>query len=136
MENKKPIIVNTAETAMAFSYSALIILMICLLVNGCSSKKPGPDPRIHYINLDMVIVEKAGYVNSGGKYTSLGKYFLLRGVKDTTFYWEYHGFNNNSLTDSMYYNHKVGDWLHFDYVLKSYRFFHITNQIKCSRCKK
>ena len=104
---------------MTFVVGAPIALLI-----GCGSDKGPPakdDPR-YYQNLDMIIIEKAGYVNSSGKYTSLGKYFLLKGVQDTTLYWEYHGLYNN-LSDSVYYNHKVGDWLHFDYVFKS-RFFH------------
>ena len=121
MENNKKV-VNTAENAMSFSYLALIILLMYLLFQGCSDNTIKADPRIHYINLDMIIVEKAGFVNSSGKYTSMGKYFLLKGVQDTTLYWEYHGLNYN-FNDSIYYNHHVGDWLHFDYVLKT-RFFH------------
>lgn len=112
-------------------------IAIMFLLIGCAPTqiRPKDDDARYYHNLDMVIVEKAGYVNSGGKYTSLGKYFLLKGTKDTTLYWEYHGLNSG-LSDSMYYNHKVGDWLHFDYVLKSYRFFHITDKTKCSHCQK
>lgn len=111
----------------------VVITTVIIFLSSCHPKKI-IDPRINYVNLDLIIVEKAGYVNSGGKYTTLGKYFLLQGVQDTALYWEFHGLNGY-LSDSVYYNHKVGDWLHFDYVLKSH-FFHITDKVKCSHCKK
>lgn len=126
MESNAKEINSTVGLAWSLAYLALIIGCIWMLcATGCSYDGPPKKDDARYLHdLDMIIVEKAGFVNTSGKCTSLGKYFLLKGVKDTTLYWEYHGLNGG-LSDSMYYNHKVGDWLHFDYVLNSsYRFFH------------
>ena len=48
--------------------------------------------------------------------------FLIRSVKDTTLYSEFIGIDDYVMPDSVYYNHEVGDTLHFDYILKN-RFF-------------
>jgi hypothetical protein len=81
-----------------------------------SCTQPKPDPKVHYIDLDMMIVEKIR-ANDGVRM------FLLKGVKDTTLYMEYSDIHRYVMTDSVYYNHKVGDWLHFDYIRKN-RCFH------------
>ena len=97
----------------------IALIGLVTIITSCKSEFK-PDPNIHYINMDCVIVEKIPVVGSTGKYTS--KAFLIRGVKDTTLYQEYIGLRQYIMTDSMYYNHKVGDTLHFDYIRKN-RFF-------------
>ena len=101
-----------------------ILFLIALMVGvfaifaSCDGKSK-PDPDIHYINIDCIIVEKISSVGSG-RLTS--KAFLIRGTKDTTLYSEYVDLYRYTMTDSLYYSSEVGDTLHFDYIKKS-RFF-------------
>jgi hypothetical protein len=101
-----------------------ILFLIALTVGvfaifaSCDGKSK-PDPDIHYINIDCIIVEKISSVGSG-RLTS--KAFLIRGTKDTTLYSEYVDLYRYTMTDSLYYSSKVGDTLHFDYIRKN-RFF-------------
>jgi hypothetical protein len=78
-----------------------------------------PDPKVHYIDMDCVIVEKIPTAGTGRR---TSKAFLIRGVKDTTLYNEYIDLYRYTMSDSVYYLHEVGDTLHFDYIRKS-RFF-------------
>jgi hypothetical protein len=96
---------------------ALSIGIIALFASCENEVKP--NPNIHYINMDCIIVEKISSVGSG-RLTS--KAFLIRGVKDTTLYSEYVSLRQYVMQDSVYYKHEVGDTLHFDYIKKS-RFF-------------
>jgi hypothetical protein len=101
-----------------------ILFLIALTVGvfaifaSCDGKSK-PDPDIHYINIDCIIVEKISSVGSG-RLTS--KAFLIRGTKDTTLYSEYVDLYRYTMSDSLYYSSKAGDTLHFDYIRKN-RFF-------------
>ena len=101
-----------------------ILFLIALMVGvfaifaSCDGESK-PDPDIHYINIDFIIVEKISSVGSG-RLTS--KAFLIRGTKDTTLYSEYVDLYRYTMTDSVYYSNEVGDTLHFDYIRKN-RFF-------------
>lgn len=89
-----------------------------------------------YLNLPVQIVEKGGYAERNGKYTNVGKYFLVRSTRDTTLYTELNAENFNASCgcrrgiiwewDSMFYNHRAGDILTFDYIRKD-RFWHNYN---------
>lgn len=88
-------------------------------MSSCSENN-GPDPTIHYINDDCIIVDKGGYSERNGKYNNYGKYMLIRRIRDTTEYTELTGYNWRSLADyygsSLYYSKNVGDTLHFEYI--------------------
>lgn len=94
------------------------ILVSLTLLTSCDDEA-GPDPKIHYINMDCTIVEKIPVV---GVMNRQSKAFLIRSVSDTTLYSEFIDIDSYVMPDSVYYNHGVGDTLHFDYILKS-RFF-------------
>ncbi len=102
-----------------------ILFFITLMVGvitifaSCESKVK-PDTNNHYINMNCVIVEKIPVVGCFDKRTS--KAFLIRDTKDTTLYSEYIDLYRYTMSDSMYYNHEVGDTLHFDFIRKE-RFF-------------
>lgn len=96
----------------------IILTPMFTLLSSCSDDD-GPNHEIHYIDMDCVIVEKLPVVPIG---RSSSKGFLIRSIKDTTLYSEYISLNNYYMDDSIYYNHEVGDTLHFDYILKK-RFF-------------
>ena len=103
------------------SFLFLIALSIGIIAIFASCEgRSKPDPDIHYINMDCVIVEKIPTVGSFGKRTS--KAFLIRGLKDTTLYSEYVDLYRYTMSDSLYYSSKAGDTLHFDYIRKN-RFF-------------
>lgn len=95
----------------------VIVIGLCLVSCG---ETPHADSEVHYINMNCVIVEKIPIVPKG-RHGS--KAFLIRSVKDTNMYCEYIDLNYNYMPDSIYYNHEVGDTLHFDYICKS-RFFY------------
>lgn len=102
-----------------------ILFLIALAIGivaffaSCENKVQ-PNPSIHYINMDCIIVEKIPSVESTGRRSS--KAFLIRGAKDTTLYSEYISLYQYIMPDSVYYKHEVGDTLHFDFIRKS-RFF-------------
>ena len=103
------------------------ILILSFVLFSCNQ----PDKQYH--NEKFVIVEKGGYANRAGKFSSYGKYFLIKRVKDTTEFTELTGYNweacdnghdhafknSNGMTDSLYYNRKVGDTLFFKYIRKN-----------------
>lgn len=105
---------------------SLLFALIAFVLCSCSYNKP--DPSIHYSNIDFIIKQK-DEESSTVKYHGSLKRFILVNTKDTTLMGEYTHIRNNGynyfITDSMYYNSKVGDTIHFDYILKS-RFFHKT----------
>ena len=108
------------SNTILFFIGVFIPLMVGLITTFTSCEgKSKPDPDIHYINMDCVIVEKISSVGSG-RLTS--KAFLIRDAKDTTLYSEYVDLYRYTMTDSLYYSSEVGDTLHFDYIKKS-RFF-------------
>ncbi len=96
----------------------LIFLSLFALTSCHNEIKP--DPSIHYINMDCIIVEKIPTADGIGKQTT--KAFLIRGLKDTTLYHEYIDLHQYKMSDSVYYNHEVGDTIHFDFIRKN-RFF-------------
>ena len=99
----------------------LALIILTLLLTGCSSEKK-PDPKVHYINIDCVIVDKmlAIPMNESRNFSHA---FLIRSVKDTNMYCEYTSIGCNcQMTDSFFYTHYIGDTLHFDYIAKR-RFF-------------
>lgn len=98
---------------------ALIILTFVLA--GCGSE-PTPNPKIHYINIDCVIINKMLVVPMKES-RDFSHAFLIRSVKDTNMYCEYTSIRCNcQMTDSFFYTHYIGDTLHFDYIAKR-RFF-------------
>ena len=109
------------SNTILFFIGVFIPLMVGLITvfTSCEGKSK-PDPDIHYINMDCVIVEKIPSVGSFSKRTS--KAFLIRGLEDTTLYSEYVDLYRYDMSDSLYYSSKVGDTLHFDYIRKN-RFF-------------
>lgn len=94
-----------------------IIFLILLLVSCVN--KPHADGKIHFVNVDCVIVEKMPMVPAGNHGS---KAFLIRSTKDTNMYCEFIDLNNYYMDDSIYYKYNVGDTLHFNYIKKS-RFF-------------
>lgn len=103
------------------SFLFLIALSIGIIAIFASCEgRSKPNSNIHYINMDCVIFEKIPSVGSFGRHNS--KAFLIRGVKDTTLYSEYVDLHRYTMPDSVYYNHEVGDTLHFDFIKKN-RFF-------------
>jgi hypothetical protein len=75
-----------------------------------------------YYKYKVTIIEKGGYAERNGKFTNVGKYFLVRSVTDTTLYTELSGHNFSPLADwygsSLYWNKKEGDTLYFDHIRK------------------
>jgi hypothetical protein len=94
-------------------------MIVVITIFASCNDKVKPDPNIHHINMDCIIVEKISSVESG-RHTS--KAFLIRSVKDTTLYSEYLDLYRYTMPDSVYYSNEVGDTLHFDYIRKN-RFF-------------
>ena len=76
-----------------------------------------------YYNYKVVIIEKGGYAERNGKFTNVGKYFLVRSVSDTTLYTEISGHNFGPLGDingsPLYWSKKVGDTLDFGHRRKN-----------------
>ena len=108
------------SNTILFFIGVFIPLMVGLITTFTSCEgKSKPDPDIHYINMDCVIVEKISSVGSG-RLTS--KAFLIRDAKVTTLYSEFVDLYRYTMTDSVYYSNEVGDTLHFDYIRKN-RFF-------------
>lgn len=105
-----------SDTILFFIASMIGIMAIFA---SCKNEV-NPNPNIHYINMDCIIVEKIPSVGSFGKHTS--KAFLIRSAKDTTLYSEYISLRQYIMPDSVYYKNEVGDTLHFDYIRKN-RFF-------------
>ena len=66
--------------------------------------------------------DKGGYAERNGKYTNVGKYFLIRRISDTTEYTELTGYNWRELSDyygsKLYFSKNIGDTLFFDYIRK------------------
>lgn len=100
-------------------------MVLAVAMSTSCADDPKADPNIHYINMNCVIVSGDQDITNA-KHPARFKYFLIRDTKDTTLYTEYTTINcktcSYSMSDEFYYNHKRGDTLHFDYILKS-RFF-------------
>jgi hypothetical protein len=80
-----------------------------------------PNEKEHYIKEYFIIKEKGGFAERNGKYTNVGKYFLIQRLADTTEFTELNGHNFGQLGEyygsSLYYNKEEGDTLYFEYIL-------------------
>lgn len=142
MKINKNIIGNLGFLAIAILFSSTILIVGCCGKEASESEAPVVKvttiPNVaendaQYLGMQVQIVDKGGYAERNSKYISVGKFFLVRAVNDTTLFTELNA-NNFSPDcnchhgtryewDSMYYNHNVGDILTFDYVRKD-RFWH------------
>jgi len=98
-------------------YSKLIFLVVVFSgILGFRHKKE------LYHNYKVTIIEKGGYAERNGKFTNVGKFFLVRSVADTTLYTELSGYNlvslGNAYGSSLYWSKKKGDTLTFKYIRK------------------
>lgn len=93
----------------------LIIASLSSCDCGCDSSG---DSSMTYNNLYAIITSKE---------TVPDKYFIVRGVADTTLIGEIHSKNIHSFTDSIFYNKKVGDTVFFAYIRKD-RFWHTSQK--------
>jgi hypothetical protein len=100
----------------------VLAILIVFLFIGCKNH----DDK--YYNYKVIVKEKGGYAERNGKYTNVGKYFLVQSVEDTTLYTELNGYNFDALGEhygsSLFYSKEVGDTLFFDYIKKD-RFWEI-----------
>lgn len=101
------------------------------------------DPNTQYINVDCKIVmmgQQSKLTDDKFHEPELVKSVLIQLVEDTTLFCEListdrnisneYTFNKgsiNPLTAEWFYNHRIGDIIHFDYIAKR-RFFHIRNR--------
>lgn len=105
----------------------ILIILFTILFIGCGNKIT---PKTHYINVDVVIVsinQTDGFTREKYPKPTAIKQWLVRLVQDTTMYRELSSNEETSsigISDEMWYSHKVGDTLHYDYLIKS-RFFKI-----------
>ena|ERR1700741_236821 len=103
-------------TALALMLSSLI------LTSSCSGDKPKADEKIHYVNLDCRVVG-FGSDMTRGKNAHYYKVVLIQSLRDTSMFMEFSQTHYEpSLTDAEYYNWKIGDTIHFDFIKKE-RFF-------------
>lgn len=109
-----------------------IILILLFSLVSCSSK---PDPEVHYIDCDLKIVKINNDESlSDDKFHTprVCNLVLLETLKGDKRYTEMnscdgYGITRDILTPEWMYNHKEGDTIHFDYILKS-RFFKIKDR--------
>lgn len=109
---------NTILAPFIFS---LIWLISLLLITSCgeTDECAPKDQTQFYIDVDCIIVEKIPIIPV---LNHTSKAFLIRMISDTTKYSEFTNVVNDYMEDEYYYNHEVGDTLHFDYVRRE-RFF-------------
>jgi hypothetical protein len=108
---------------MKYIYICTALLIISTLI-GCYDRSS----ELLYKDIRFVVVSKGGGIEDAGKFGNIPyKSFLIRGVDDSTLYTELNQYHDcYLLTDSVYYNHKIGDILYFKYIRKS-RFWHKIN---------
>lgn len=106
----------------------LLSFIASLLMVSC---RPSPTEKTHYLNCKVVIVSNnESYAERQNKYRQpyQAKSWLVKLVSDTNMCREFHSEDSNNwdwhISNEQWYNHKVGDTLFFDYLLKS-RFFKI-----------
>jgi hypothetical protein len=102
----------------------VIIFALTLSLASCGNSDRRIDDGL-YRDLDVVILDMGGNSPRPSKHSHDGKYFYVMSVKDTALRSEFSRANFHLMSDSFYYNHKVGDTLHFDFIRKS-RFFKVT----------
>lgn len=109
------------------------LISIGLIVHAIASDKPNiANPAIHYVNVDCKIVQFGSESKlSDDKFhrPELCKSVLFQMQGDTTMYWEYntcsdHDADDININTAWFYNHRVGDVIHFEYLAKT-RFFKI-----------
>lgn len=106
---------NYLSFMFLWTITMLFLTASCNEPDECAPK----DQTQFYIDIDCIIVEKIP-ATPVGKHTS--KAFLIRMLSDTTKYSEFIHVSNYYMEDEYYYNHEVGDTLHFDYIRRE-RFF-------------
>jgi hypothetical protein len=107
----------------------LILLLLSVITISCKEHKA--DPNKHYINDNCVIVSTSTdeYVTHGkGRHITTCRIWLIKRLADTTQYTELNSCTNISsccgpevginMTDSIFYNKKIGDTLYFKYIAK------------------
>lgn len=112
----------------------IIIIIAAAFLIGCGEiVGSAEDSEKNYRNEKFVIVntnESPGLTDDKFRSPVLVKKWLIRSVSDTTMFAElssYNGINNGwSITNEMWYNHKIGDTLFFKWLRKD-RFFKIQN---------
>ena len=105
----------------------LILIVSIVLLCSCEkikSEENKPDTSVSLTNEKFILIDKGGYSERSGKYSSHGKYFLIRSIKDSLKFAELTRDNWADLSDSLYYNKEVGDTLCFETIKRS-RFFKI-----------
>ncbi len=114
---------------MLLNINKIITLLLIFILIGCN-KKSNIIPETHYINIDVVIVNSNrsdGFTTEKYPKPTIIKQWLVKLLVDTTMFRE---ISSNeecyplSISDEMWYNHKIGDTLHYDYLIKS-KFFKI-----------
>lgn len=113
---------------MIFTFAFFTVIM--LMYPSISSRlKAIPDPKIHYINLNCVVIQgglNSRTIKTGKTATVIENYhfLLIKSLQDTTLYCEYEGLNHRTMKREKYYSYKIGDTLHFDFIKKD-KFFKI-----------
>jgi len=95
----------------------LLLLLLFSFSNECETKKNNTDK--YYYNIDCIIIDKYLVTLKNGRSDSFSKGFLLKTkINGVTFYREFFSINKSYMTDEYYYNHDIGDTLHFDKTSK------------------
>ena len=103
----------------------VILIVLSLFILGCNSD---PNPMTQYVDVDAVIIN----INHNDQAISKGKYHnpvtcdvALVKIIGKNAYRELNScerWTNRTLDKHWFYNHKVGDTIHFDYATKIYFF--------------
>lgn len=104
----------------------IVFLLLILVIFGFCGCKDHADEL--YFNRKGVIVE----MNGKDETFTQDKFHepvtcglvLIQDVIDTTMFMELSGCNSHMISTEWYYNHEIGDSVHFDYIRKN-RYFHI-----------
>lgn len=100
----------------------LILLLTITILISCKPKITSED---FYINTKCVIIktnEGQGFSNDKYHNPVVVKTWLIKSLDDTTKYRELYSNSypySMRITNEMWYNHKIGDTLHYDYLSKS-----------------
>lgn len=111
----------------------LFLTLSGLFFTSCGQEVK-PDPEVHYINVNAKIIDMGSEdgITDDKHHDAINvKTVLIQLVKNPTQHAELVSSNYSTprrweVETEWYYNHKVGDIIHFDYILKS-RFFTIKN---------
>jgi len=105
----------------------ILILFLVFIAGSCSIicynghvEKVKKNKNSLYYDLNCKIVSIQGTTPwTSGKFNGISKQWLLQSLRDTNKYCEY-----TPYSDSLFYNKKLYDTVHFDYIRKE-RFFTI-----------